>query len=110
MILDDIEIHWIHEKKEEIVSLLEKYKRRNERFKSFLKKNNKKIVSVLSYSQFLSDHNNIEKVIEDYFKSSNNIELIFIGPSKYNKIYNNNNTFLTNIFNTILVCSVGSNT
>jgi len=94
MILDDIEIHWIHEKLQETDLLLQKYHRRNERFKTFLKTHNKKMIAILSYSQLLSDHNNIEQVIEDYFKSSNDIELIFIGPAKYNKIYNTNNTYI----------------
>ena len=94
MILDDIEIHWIHEKKQDVKELLEKYNRRNERFKKFLKKTNKKIITILSYSQFLTDHDNIEKVIEDYFKSSEDMQLIFIGPAKYNKVYRNNNIYI----------------
>jgi uncharacterized protein (DUF1919 family) len=94
MILDDIEIHWIHEKLEEQGKLLEKYNRRNERFKEFFKKPTKKIISILSYSQLMTDHKDIQKVIRDYFNSSNKIELLFIGPEKYNKKYNENNFYI----------------
>jgi hypothetical protein len=92
MLLDDIEIHWIHENISDLDKLLDKYNRRNERFKSLLLEEKIKIIAILSYSQFLSDHTDIPTVINDYFKSNNTLELIFIGPSKYK----NNVTLCTN--------------
>ena len=81
MYLDDIEIHWIHEKSEE--ECLEKYNKRRLRYAETKPEN----YFLLSYSELLNNHDNVEEFIERYLKSNKNA--IFLGPSKYNKFNKN---------------------
>jgi uncharacterized protein (DUF1919 family) len=89
--LGDIEIHYIHEKDDTVC--LEKFLKRWQRFRSFLKENNDvKMFAVLSFSEFLNDHDNIEEIIDAFLQPSvnSNVTKIFLGPTKYNiKNYEN---------------------
>lgn len=87
--LDDIKIHYIHESTPE--ECLDKYIRRNERFLKLLNSENSKIYTTLSYSEILENHNNIEEFIGKFFYKSENINIykIFLGPTIYNKDYQN---------------------
>jgi hypothetical protein len=98
MYLDEIEIHWIHEKSGEKDKLLEKYNRRNERFKKFINKKNSKIIIIFSFNQLMNQLSDIPKFINDYYNiSTKNTELVFIGPSKFNNIQLKNNCFYQSV-------------
>lgn len=90
MYLDDIEIHWIHEKDEN--ELLEKYNRRKKRF---LQEYKGEIMCIFSYSQCLQDHSDDEmkRFIND-FLNIENIYTVFLGPEKYNIKSNENHFYI----------------
>jgi hypothetical protein len=85
--LEDIEIHCIHEN--DNTECLDKFLRRIERFKDFLKDDNNKTFVVLSFSEMFMNHEFTESVIADFLKPiSKYIIKIFLGPSKW---YNEEN-------------------
>lgn len=94
--LDDIEIHCIHENNND--ECLDKFIRRLERTKSSIS-NNKycKIFGILSFSELINDHENIQEIIDLYLSNINNI---FAGPSKY-KTTENNNYIIMKEFNNV---------
>lgn len=89
--LDDIEIHCLHDIDNKIC--LEKFIRRLSRFKDIINNNDPyKITIILSFSELINDHDDIDMVIKEYFKentSNLNIVKYFMGPLRYNKGYPN---------------------
>ena len=82
--LENIEIHFIHEKNEN--ECLNKFKTRWNRFKSLFLQKNTKIYSLLSFSELLNNHENLEELIDLYLKKDkNNINKLFLGPSNLDK-------------------------
>jgi len=82
--LENIEIHFIHEKNEN--KCLNKFKSRWNRFKSLFLQKNTKIYSLLSFSELLNNHENLEELIDLYLKKGkNNINKLFLGPSNLDK-------------------------
>lgn len=81
--LGDLEIHFIHETNE--LKCLQKFNERLKRFKKLFNEN-KKIIALLSFSEFLNEHSNKQEIISSFFKNKT-INKIFIGPEKYNKNY-----------------------
>jgi uncharacterized protein (DUF1919 family) len=82
--LENIEIHFIHEKNEN--TCLDKFKVRWNRFKKLFFLKDTKIYSLLSFSELLNDHKNLEELIDLYLKTDkNNINKLFLGPSNLDK-------------------------
>ena len=80
--LDDIEIHCIHETDNAIC--LDKFSRRFERFKDFLKDSNNKVYAVLSFSELISNNDFPQSLITDFLQPvSTDIIKIFVGPTKW---------------------------
>ena len=73
MILGDIHIHWIHEDDPQI--LLEKYKRRRQRYLDSPKKN----IVIMSYRECFIDFQDFANQLKNL-----NFELILFGPPKLN--------------------------
>lgn len=96
--LDDIEIHCIHEKDNN--TCIDKFTRRLERMRTHISNNNCKILGILSYSEFINNHIDIQKLIDTYLSNPNNI---FIGPTKYKNIPNNNYIILPEFDNIKLI-------
>jgi hypothetical protein len=98
--LDDIEIHCIHENDNNIT--LSKFKRRLDRFRELIKYNHK-IITTLSFSEFINNHDDYNLVINEYFKNNKNdnlnIDKYFIGPNEYNN--NNKNYIIVEEWNNI---------
>lgn len=84
--LDDIEIHYIHEKNScEVV--LKKVKRRLERFRNLIKTDNYEILNVWSHSEHFTNEldNNYSNIIDEYMSiKANKTFNIYLGPEKYN--------------------------
>jgi uncharacterized protein (DUF1919 family) len=92
VLLDDIEIHFIHENDNNLC--IDKFKRRLNRTKNIINNLNYKIFVTLSFSEFINNHDNIKNVINEYFngnESKLNIEKYFIGPSQFN---NNSSNYI----------------
>ena len=89
--LADIEIHFIHENNNE--ECIKKFLNRLNRLKDIIKNNNYKIIFILSFSELINEHNDINLVIKDYFGDNNSIneKKYFIGPPEYN---NNNENYI----------------
>ena len=88
--MGDIEIHCIHERDNRIC--LDKFKNRLERALKIIKTNDYKIITILSFSEFINHHDNYELIINDFYKNNEGklkTHKIFIGPTKYNKEYVN---------------------
>ena len=83
--LGDIEIHCIHENNASVC--LDTFKRRLNRMKEIIYTKPHKIIGILSFSELINDHDNIQSVIDLYLSNSNNI---FVGPLKYKKTENDN--------------------
>ena len=81
--LNDIEIHCIHEEENNIA--LKKFNRRRLRMLDIIKSKNFKIYNLWSYSEFFNIHKDYIKLINDFCKIPNRIN-IFIGPCRLNKI------------------------
>jgi len=93
VLLDDIEIHFIHEIDKNLC--IDKFKRRLDRTKNIINNFDYKIFVTLSFSEFINNHDNITDVINEYFnknESKLNIEKYFIGPSQFNNSYYTNYT------------------
>jgi uncharacterized protein (DUF1919 family) len=85
--LGDIEIHCIHET--EPNECLNKFYRRLIRTREIIKENNYSVYILLSFSELINNHNNIQDIINNFLNNSNeNIFKYFIGPSKYNNHIN----------------------
>ena len=84
MYLDDIQIHWIHERDSN--NVLKKYNYRLDRFKQKLKDINFKVICLMSYSEFLNSDDYKKKIIK-FSKIKYN--KIFIGPDKYKHLLDN---------------------
>jgi uncharacterized protein (DUF1919 family) len=83
--LGDIEIHFIHENNENIC--IETFNRRLNRMKEIITNHNYKIIFTLSFSELINDHDDIAKIINNYFNNDNNQlinEKYFIGPPEFN--------------------------
>ena len=100
--LEDIEIHCIHE--DTIPETLSKFKRRLERLKNILNKNNYNVFNILTYSTlFIKQSNDDYKQIITNFLNNNkidiNINFIFLGPINYikNDYYISDDFFNPNI-------------
>ena len=92
--LDDIEIHFIHEKNKE--DCLNTFTRRMQRMREIITNEKYKIIFTWSYSEFFNDHEDVQKYINEYFSNKLNnliIDKYFIGPPEYN----NGNTNYINI-------------
>lgn len=83
--LNDIEIHCIHEKN--INETLTKFKRRFERLKEIIEKNNYKIFMIMTWSNLFTIHNdnNYKLFINNFLSNNKNDDMIFIflGPRQY---------------------------
>lgn len=89
ILLGDIDIHCIHEYDHKYC--LNKFKRRLERCRNLINSNNYKIIMVMSFAEFINNHDNTNWVIHEYYKNLSNINIskIFIGPSKYKNNHQN---------------------
>jgi hypothetical protein len=96
ILLDDIEIHCIHEEDNQIC--IDKFIRRFERMKETILSNSEsKVIGILSFSELINNHSNIQEIIDIYLSNTDNI---FAGPSKYKRI-ENNNYIIINTFNNV---------
>ena len=77
--LGDVEIHLIHE--QDTKETFEKFCRRNERLQDFIKKDDGKIVCVLSFANLFQNYEDCSPII-DRFLSNNteNVVSLFAGP------------------------------
>jgi uncharacterized protein (DUF1919 family) len=104
MFLDDIEIHWIHEKNEE--DTIQKY---NRRIKRYINLNNPINLCILSFSELLNDHSkdDLDKLLNLFFDINENV--IFIGPNYLltnnikNKLSKNKHYIIKEEWNNILL-------
>lgn len=106
--LGDIEIHCIHE--DNYDNCFNKFNRRLHRLREVIKLEHK-IFCLFSFSEFLNNHDDNEKIIESFLinnKSNLNIIKLFLGPSKYN-IDNNDNYINVNEWNNIELIRDSSN-
>ena len=76
----DIEIHYIHEQENQ--SCLDKFIRRLNRMIYIIETKPYKIISVLSFSELINNHEDIQSIIDSYLINPINI---FCGPSQYRK-------------------------
>ena len=98
--IDDIEIHLIH--KNNFNDSLSEFNKRYDRMKKIINSNDYQIIALFSFSELLNDHENINLIINKYFKNSDNIIIkkYFLGPEKYNDTVSFNESF--NLNNSIL--------
>lgn len=82
--LDDIEIHCIHEQNP--YKCIATFERRFERMRELVQQG-VQVFGVLSYSEIMNDHDDLQKVIDTFLSNPNNI---FAGPSMYNTIPKSN--------------------
>lgn len=89
--LDDIEIHCIHELDEN--ECLDKFNKRLTRLREVINENDYTIYILLSFSELINDHDNLQELIDGFlYSSDNNIKKYFMGPSKYK---NNNSNYIS---------------
>lgn len=82
--LGDVEIHFIHVQDRE--RCLETFKRRLDRMNRIIDEGDCKIVFLLSFSELLNDHEDVETLIDTFFHvhlSPLRTEKYFMGPLKY---------------------------
>ena len=86
--IGDIEIHCIHEN--DNIICLEKFIRRFNRMKEIIESNNYKIISLLSLSEIINEHNDFNIYLDNYFSKDIIIpvEKYFLGPPRLN-LYDN---------------------
>ena len=95
--LDDIEIHCIHD--DNAQSSLETFIRRLNRMKEYILNNTLcRIIGILSFSELINDHDDINSVISSFLYNSNNI---FAGPTKYKTTNMSNNYIIVKEFDNV---------
>jgi hypothetical protein len=82
--LGDIEIHCIHEESTTIA--IDKFTRRLNRMREFMKDSSNRVYACLSYGELLSNHSDIQGFITSFCKPVPGVTTIFLGPPKYHPI------------------------
>jgi uncharacterized protein (DUF1919 family) len=90
--IDDIEIHCIHDI--DLITTLDKFKRRFNRMKEIINLENYRIISLLSSSETMNEHPNPAEFIDNYFKDPKDliVQKYFMGLPRHN-IYDNINIY-----------------